>query len=120
MLLDVSVHNLPVVMERLIPNIFKNLFRNIPLRLILVVPFVIQIFGAVGLVGYLSFQNGEQAVSTLTYRIMNETSERVQQHLDSYLAIPHQINQLNADAIKRGYFDIEDLKAAGRYFWQRT
>jgi signal transduction histidine kinase len=107
-------------MERLIPNIFKNLFRNIPLRLILVVPFVIQIFGAVGLVGYLSFQNGEQAVSALTYRIMNETSERVQQHLDSYLAIPHQINQLNADAIKRGYFDIEDLKAAGRYFWQQA
>jgi signal transduction histidine kinase len=117
---DVSVQNLPVVMERLVTNIFKNVFRSIPLRLMLIVPFVIQIFGAVGLVGYLSFENGERAVSTLTYRIMDETSDRVQQHLDSYLAIPHQINQLNADAIKRGYFDIQDLKAAGRYFWQQA
>lgn len=101
-------------------NLSKNLFRSIPLRLILVVPFVIQIFGAVGLVGYLSFRNGEQAVSTLTYRIMEETSERIQQHLDSYLAIPHQINQLNAEAIRKGYFDIQDLKAAGRYLWQQA
>ncbi len=101
-------------------HLSKNLFRSIPLRLILVVPFVIQTCGAVGLVGYLSFQNGEQAVSTLTYRIMEETSDRVQQHLNSYLALPHQINQLNVEAIKKGYFDIQDLKAAGRYFWQQA
>ncbi len=101
-------------------SLSKNIFRSIPLRLILIIPFVVQIFGAVGLVGYLSFQNGEQAVSTLTYRIMDEASDRVQQHLDTYLALPHQINQLNAEAIKKGYFDIQDLKAAGRYFWQQA
>lgn len=100
-------------------RIFK-IFKSIPLRLILVIPFVIQIFGAVGLVGYLSFQNGSNAVSTLTYQVMSETSSRVQQHLDSYLALPHQINELNVDAIKKGYFDIQDLKAAGRYFWRQA
>jgi hypothetical protein len=37
----------------------------IPLRLILVVPFVLQIFAAVGLVGFLSFRNGQKAVNDL-------------------------------------------------------
>lgn len=97
-----------------------TIFNSIPLRLILVIPFVIQIFGAVGLVGYLSFQNGSNAVSTLTYQVMSETSSRVQQHLDSYLAIRDQINELNVDAIKRGYFNIQDLKAARRYFWRQA
>ena len=34
---------------------------KIPLRILLVVPFVLQIFGAVGLVGYLSFKNGQKS-----------------------------------------------------------
>ena len=37
-------------------------FRQIPLRLVLVLPFVLQIVGAVGLVGYLSYRSGQQAV----------------------------------------------------------
>lgn len=32
--------------------------RKLPLRLVLVVPFVLQIFAAVGLMGYLSLQEG--------------------------------------------------------------
>lgn len=39
---------------------------NIPLRTVLVVPFVLQIFAAVGLTGYLSFRNGQQAVNEKT------------------------------------------------------
>ncbi|BDA69207.1 hypothetical protein RIVM261_058700 [Rivularia sp. IAM M-261] len=35
--------------------------RKLPLRLILVVPFIVQIFAVVGLVGYLSFKNGQKA-----------------------------------------------------------
>jgi len=38
---------------------------NIPLRTVLIVPFVLQILGAVGIVGYLSFRNGQQAVNDL-------------------------------------------------------
>ena len=32
--------------------------KTLPLQFVLVVPFVLQIFAAVGLVGYLSFKNG--------------------------------------------------------------
>ena len=60
---------------------FKS-FRKVPLRLVLVVPFVLQISAAVGLVGYLSFKNGQQAVNDLAHQLMSKVSGLVDQHLD--------------------------------------
>jgi len=36
----------------------QRVLSNVLLRTVLIVPFVLQILGAVGLVGYLSFRNG--------------------------------------------------------------
>ncbi|NES80361.1 MAG: hypothetical protein F6K10_02240 [Moorea sp. SIO2B7] len=43
----------------------SKISRQIPLQTVLVVPFVIQIFATVGLVGYLSFRNGQKVVEDL-------------------------------------------------------
>ena len=51
-------------------------FKGISLRLILVLPFILQIVGAVGLVGYLSFKNGEEAVKDLANQLMVEEGRR--------------------------------------------
>ena len=48
---------------------------------------------------------------------MEEVSDRVEQHLDAYLAIPHQINQINFDAIKTGTLDLNDFQSLERQFW---
>jgi signal transduction histidine kinase len=90
-----------------------------PLQLVLIVPFVLQIFGAVGLVGYLSFKNGQKAVNNLADQLMNRTSSLVDQHLNSYLSIPHRVNQINADAIQMGLLDVRDRKTIGKYFWKQ-
>jgi signal transduction histidine kinase/CheY-like chemotaxis protein len=94
-------------------------FKGLPLRLILVLPFVVQIFGAVGLVGYLSFKNGQQAVNDLVDGLMDKSSNLVSKHLDNYLRIPPKINQINVDAIELGLLDLKDLKTAGHYFWKQ-
>ena len=57
--------------------------KKLPLRLILVVPFVLQIFAAVGLVGYLSFRNGQQAINDLANQLTTKASHLVNQHLDT-------------------------------------
>ncbi|QIR37202.1 HAMP domain-containing protein [Tolypothrix sp. PCC 7910] len=91
-----------------------------PLRAVLIVPFVLQISVAVGLTGYLSLRNGQQAVNELAQQLQREVAERVDQHLDTYLALPHQINQLNLDAIQQGIIDLKNLKSSGRYFWKQS
>ncbi|MBN3897918.1 MAG: HAMP domain-containing protein [Nostoc sp. NOS(2021)] len=88
-----------------------------PLQLVLIVPFVLQVFGIVGLVGYLSFKNGEKAVHNLAEQLMKRTSSEVNQHLDAYLSIPHKVIQLNADAIRMGLLNVRDRRTVGKYFW---
>ncbi|NEO86527.1 MAG: hypothetical protein F6J87_20055 [Spirulina sp. SIO3F2] len=48
------------------------------LRLVLIVPFILQIMGAVSLVGYLSFRTGQKATSDRThiwYRTAKQTGQ---------------------------------------------
>lgn len=94
-------------------------FRGLPLRLVLVLPFVLQVLGAVGLVGYLSLRNGQKAVNELGDRLMDKSSDLVSERLDNYLANPQKINQINLDAIKLGLLDLKDLQLAGHYFWKQ-
>lgn len=79
-------------------------------------PFVLQITTAVGLVGYLSFRNGQQAVNDLAHQLIDKVSNLVDQHLDAYLATPHQINQVNLDAVELGLLDLQDFTNTGHYF----
>ncbi len=101
------------------PNLGSKTFKKVPLRLVLVVPFVLQISAAVGLVGYLSFRNSQLAVNDLAHQLMNKVSRLVAQHLDTYLTTPHQINQINADAIEQGLLDLRDLPRIGHFFWKQ-
>ncbi|NEP11948.1 MAG: PAS domain S-box protein [Symploca sp. SIO2C1] len=71
---------------------------KMPLRLVLVVPFVVQIFAVVGLTGYLSLRNGQKAVNDLANQLHTEVCDRIIGHLNSYLATPHLLNQILADA----------------------
>ncbi len=58
-------------------------FSHLPLRTLLIVPFVGQIFTTVGLTGYLSLRNGQKAVNCLAFRLQNEMSLRIDQHLNN-------------------------------------
>jgi hypothetical protein len=93
--------------------------QGLPLQFVLIVPFVLQIFGAVGLVGYLSLRNGQQAVNELSDQLMARTSSSVDQHLTSYLSIPQKLSQMNAGAVQMGLLDVRDRQTVTKYFWHQ-
>ena len=97
-------------------EIIKKVSEKIPLRTVLIVPFAMQIFATVGLVGYLSFRNGQKAVEDLANQLMVEASDRIEQNLRTYLAVPHNINQANATAINLGILSVDNLKQLENYF----
>ena len=92
---------------------------SLPLQFVLIIPFVLQIFAAVGIVGYLSWKNGREAVDNLAGKLVERTSNAVNQHLDSYLSVPHKILEINTDAFKIGLLDWRDQKTLGLYFWHQ-
>jgi class 3 adenylate cyclase/sensor histidine kinase YesM len=94
-------------------------FKNIPLMVILVVPFVVQICITVGVVGIFSFRNGQQAVGDLATRFSGEVSDRISTKLDNYFQVPPQINQTNVDAVKLGLLNLKDFQKTGHFFWKQ-
>lgn len=89
------------------------------LRTVLIIPFVLQIVGMVGLVGYLSLRSGEKAVENLAGQLVGEVSDRVNQNLQHYLSVPQQINQNNAAAIRLGILNWQDFSTLEPYFAQQ-
>ncbi len=92
---------------------------KLPLRTVLIVPFVLQMAGTVGLVGYLSFRNGQQAVNDVASQLRNEISDRIEQNLRTYLATPFQILQSNQDAIAQGMLSVQNLEPWELYLWRQ-
>ncbi len=93
---------------------------KIPLRMVLIVPFVLLVILAVGLAGYLSFRNGQEAVNNVAHQLHGEITARIEEHLRDFLDMPHRINQLNAAAMRQGWLDVTDAAVLERYFWQQV
>jgi signal transduction histidine kinase/DNA-binding NarL/FixJ family response regulator len=99
------------------PSFFATAMARLPLRAVLVVPFVLQIFAAVGLTGALSLQNGERAVADLAGQLRSEITSRIHDRMSAHVAVPHLVNRLNAEAIARGRLDLADREARERHFF---
>jgi adenylate cyclase len=102
----------------LVKKIPANGTRKFRLRTTLVVPFVFQIAAAVGLVGYLSFRNGQKAVDDLANQLNGEISARIEQHVIRYLNKSQDTLWLTRAGIQSDNFDLQDIDRLRRYFWQ--
>ncbi|WP_446384032.1 response regulator [Coleofasciculus chthonoplastes] len=93
---------------------------NVPLRTVLVVPFLVQIFATVGVIGWLSFRHGKQAVTEVATQLQDEITLHVEERLERYLAIPHQINQSNQDVIRLGSLTLDNLQPWEQHLWRQV
>lgn len=98
---------------------FATLPPRLSLRAILILAFVMQIAGAVGLVGYLSFRNGQKAVNNLATQLRQELTARIESKLQSYFETPHEINRLNAFAFARGDLDVINAQDGESQLYQQ-
>ncbi len=93
--------------------------RKLSLRALLIVPFVVLIFAAVGLTGFISFRNGQQSVNKVASELRHEINSRIQERLRTYLETPKSINRLNADAARFGTLDLQEVNRISSIFWQQ-
>ncbi|NEQ38234.1 MAG: response regulator [Okeania sp. SIO3I5] len=94
------------------------MFNKLPLKTVLIVPFILQIATTAGLVGYFSFTNGRQSVDTLANQLTKEISSRIQQHVLDYLDKSHQVLRITNAAIESGNLDVDNFGEMRLYFWQ--
>ncbi|MDZ8186237.1 MAG: ATP-binding protein [Nostoc sp. ChiSLP02] len=96
----------------------RSVSKQLPLHLILIVPFVLQIFAIVGLTGYLTISNGYKAVNAVASKLRNEIGVRINQQILVYLEKPYIVNQTVGSAISEGQIDLTDIQALEHYFWR--
>ncbi|MGF1515923.1 MAG: EAL domain-containing protein [Elainellaceae cyanobacterium] len=90
-----------------------------PLRLLIVAPFLLQIFAAVGVTGWLSWRNGQAAIHDVMAQLVDETSDRISQQLHVYAKEPRRLNQTNIRAAQLGLLDLSDVDKTVQYFMQQ-
>ena len=98
----------------------KKLFSSISLRTVFVIPFIIQIVSAVGIVSYLSFKNSQKAIREITQELREEITSRATQYVDDYLEIPHSINTLNDSAFNINILNVNNSEKIRDYFWKQV
>jgi len=101
-------------------KIHSLLVRKIPLRVALIVPFVLQIIFVAGAVGYLAFYSSQQAVNTVTRQLRAEINARIKEHLQSFLGVPQRINQSNATSLRHNHPGLTDPDALMHEFWEQV
>ena len=97
-----------------------KLFSQLPLRLALTGPFIVQILAVVGVVGTLSFRNGQRAVNDLASQLLREVTARVENRIQTFADTPFQFLQINLGAAQSGKLDLNNLSSLGDYFWHQT
>ncbi len=96
---------------------FPTRVRGIPLRLVLILPFALQVVVAVGLTGYLSFRNGQAAVNSFATQLTSQVGDRIQERIRTYLETPQLINKINLDAVESGTLNLQNFDQVQRQFW---
>ena len=96
--------------------------RSISLRVVLLVPLVLQLALTAGLISLIGYQGKQQAAAQLATRSQQLAGQQVREYLGDYLRTPQQVIRLMADAVASGLLDPADRPAVIRYLWllQRT
>jgi PAS domain S-box-containing protein len=93
---------------------------KLPLSLLIIVPFLVSTFGIVGLIGWLSFRNGQDAVKQISSQLRSKVTEQVQTRLNAYLELPSILNNLNSNSIDLGEIDTaQSEQKVQTHFWKQ-
>lgn len=92
---------------------------EVPLRSVLVIPFVLQTLLAVWLVGYLAYRSGQRSQQQLAAALMLEMGQRADQVWRQQRQAAEQATQLNRQALTDGLLDPAEPAALARFLSQQ-
>ncbi|WP_324282487.1 ATP-binding protein [Cyanobacterium aponinum UTEX 3221] len=87
------------------------------LRSRIILLFIMPMISAMGLFGYISFQNSNRAIEKLAQKLQGEINEKVSEQLTEYLSTPLSINQINLDNRELGIIDFNNFSLMEKYLW---
>lgn len=93
---------------------------KLPLKVVLVVPLLVQALVIIGVVGYFSFRDGRSTAVMMLRDLGESTADQVHDHIDyHYLETPLDVNEIAANLMTSGHLPTDDPEVLGRYFWHQ-
>lgn len=80
-------------------KILKDILGKYRLQTVLTVSILAIFVIAIGITGLLSYMNCQFAVGELAGQLQHQTTDRIVQHLDTYLKTPVLVNEICLDSI---------------------
>ena len=77
------------------------------LRRVLIIPFVLQIVAVIILIGWLSLENGQQAVNNVASQLRSSIIANIENRLEDYLSVPELITKINIQEIQNRHLDLQ-------------
>lgn len=105
--------------EKTCVNVFRDRAGKTSLFQLLIVLFVVQIVAVAGLIGYLSYKNGQTAVSDLANQLMAEIGRRIDDNLSTYMQNNEDITKTNASLVRSGMLDPSNQASLRQHFWEQ-
>jgi len=81
---------------------------KIPLRIVLIVPFFLQVIATIGVVGWLSYRNSQKAVNSVADQLRDEISNRIEQNVHHLVESPYRIIESYEAALSQNCINLED------------
>ncbi|MEP6499971.1 HAMP domain-containing protein [Microcoleus vaginatus ZQ-A3] len=85
----------------------------------LIVPFVVQTVGAVAVVGYLSYRNGQKAVNDVATQLENDINERIKENLSALVGIPFQCFESYDATLSQNRIDLNNGRDVEKFLWRQ-
>ncbi len=98
---------------------WQKFLGKLPLTVVFIVPFILEIAGTVGLVSYISLVNGRKSVENLANQLMMEVGNRINDNLQNYLDIPKDILENYQYLIDQQLMNLDDMDAWSPLIWQQ-
>ncbi|MDJ1184406.1 HAMP domain-containing sensor histidine kinase [Roseofilum casamattae] len=90
---------------------------RIPLPVVLVAPFVVQILLVVGLTGWFSLRNGQRAINQVSAQLRQEVTAGIERELSAYINNAYLVNEISREAVKLGLLDLENRDNVRAFLW---
>jgi sigma-B regulation protein RsbU (phosphoserine phosphatase) len=95
--------------------LFRKTISKIPMRISLPLLFAAPVVGVVIVLSAIAFLEGQSAANDLMEQNLAQIQDRIEERLNDLLNLPNRIQQINANLIREGWLDLQNLRS-----WRNT
>lgn len=103
----------------MVKTLISRILNRLPLKFVLVVPFIIQVTVIIGLIGWLSYLSGQTAIQEMANQLRQEITDHIEEKVATFLDIPSTVNYFNQLAFEHHEIDVTDTDHISQRLWRQ-